>query len=75
MYFAVWSIVTKAAIALSSGLGLILLSMVDFSSERNNSPEALLLLTLLYCILPVILKIISVRIVWTFSFDENLKKF
>ncbi len=75
MYFAVWSIVTKAAIAISSGLGLIILSMADFSSERNNSPEALLLLTVLYCILPVILKIISVRIVWTFSFEENRREY
>ncbi len=71
LFFAIWSIITKSAIAVSSGLGLVLLSIFNFSENVENTSSALLILTLLYCIIPIILKIMSVIIVWSFVSDQS----
>ena len=74
LFFAVWSIITKSAIAISSGLGLILLSIVNFSDKGENSGLVLLILTILYCVIPILLKLVSVIIVWSFVSDKSLLK-
>ena len=74
LYFAIWSIVTKAAIAFSSGFGLILLSKANFLPGGDNSSDTILLLTILYCVLPVVLKMISVRLIWSLAPDNEFSK-
>ncbi|MFK7942938.1 MAG: MFS transporter [Paracoccaceae bacterium] len=66
LFFAIWQVVTKAALALSSGLGLIALGWAGFEAGGENSETALLTLTLLYAGVPIVLKLISVALMWRF---------
>ena len=54
--------------------GLILLSKANFLPGGDNSSDTILLLTILYCVLPVVLKMISVRIIWSLASDNKLSK-
>ncbi|MEO1331625.1 MAG: MFS transporter, partial [Pseudomonadota bacterium] len=64
LYFAFWSVATKAA-AVSAGVGAVALDWVGFQETGENGPEALLALTLLYSVVPIVLKIWSVLMIWS----------
>jgi GPH family glycoside/pentoside/hexuronide:cation symporter len=70
-YFAVWSVATKAALALSGGAALAILGGVGFEAAAGavNTEAALWTLTLLYAGAPVVLKLLAVTLVWGFPID------
>ena len=70
-FFSLWSIATKGAIAVSSGLGFLALSYVGFSVSGNNTETALWVLTSLYAIVPIILKLVSITLMWNFKLDRT----
>jgi Na+/melibiose symporter-like transporter len=71
LFFAIWQVATKAALALSSGLALILLSRAGFSAaEGQNDAFALWALAALYAGAPVVLKLIAIALMWRFSLDR-----
>ena len=71
LFFALWLVATKAAIALSSGLVLITLGFAGFDAEiLTNSDTALWTLTLLYAGFPIILKLIVAGVMWRFPLDR-----
>ena len=71
-FFALWSVATKAAVGLTSGLALVILELADFSAAgEGNSAGALWTLTFLYAGLPVILKAIAVAMMWTWPLDRD----
>ena len=70
MFFAIWQVATKAALALSSGLALILLGVVNFSAGGTNSETALWVLALLYAGAPIVLKLAAVATMWNFPIDR-----
>ncbi|MEM7545752.1 MAG: MFS transporter [Pseudomonadota bacterium] len=74
LFFALWSVATKAALAISSGTALIVLDMAGFQSETDNTPEALFTLAALYALAPAVLKIIAVAIMWNFPLGEAEQK-
>lgn len=72
VFFAIWGVVTKMSFALAA-LSFPLLeaqgfnaSALDASGKSGNSPEALMLLTALYAMVPVGLKAIALMLVWSF---------
>ncbi len=69
LFFAIWQVATKAALALSSGTALILLATAGFDAEAavgTNSEDALWALALLYAAAPIALKLLAVWIMWGF---------
>ena len=60
LLFALWGMITKLSLALAVGIAFPVLDLAGFSEEGDNSPEALLVLSLLYAGLPVILKLVAI---------------
>ena len=71
LFFAIWQVATKAAVALSSGLVLIALSGAGFQAGEQNSPQALWTLSLLYAGVPIVLKLLAVAVMWRFPLGEQ----
>jgi glycoside/pentoside/hexuronide:cation symporter, GPH family len=71
LFFGLWGMATKLALALAVGLGFPLLGLVGFSTEGGNTPQALLVLALAYAALPVLFKLAAMALVWRFPIDER----
>lgn len=71
IFFAVWQVATKASIAVSSGLALIVLDAAGFVSRAANGEYALLVLTVLYAGVPIVLKLAAVACMWRFPLDRH----
>jgi glycoside/pentoside/hexuronide:cation symporter, GPH family len=70
-FFALWSLATKTALAVSGGVALIVLGNIGFSAEGPNEPGALWGLALLYGLAPVALKSLAIALVWSFPIDRG----
>ncbi|MEM1299916.1 MAG: MFS transporter [Pseudomonadota bacterium] len=71
LFFAIWQVVTKAALALSSGIALIVLGLVGFEAGGVNSETALWTLSILYAGVPIVLKLIAVVLMWRFPLEQR----
>ena len=71
LFFAIWQVATKAAVALSSGLVLIALGWVGFQAGEDNTPSTLTTLSVLYCGVPIVLKLAAVTIMWRFPLTQD----
>jgi len=63
-YFGWWNFCTKLNLALAAGVALPLLALFGYA-PGSRSPEALNALTLAYCLLPCLLKLIATAMLWT----------
>ena len=73
-FFSVWSIATKGSIAISSGLAILILSYFDFDVVGNNSTISLGVLTALYAIAPIILKLFAIFLMWNFGLNKQYQQ-
>jgi len=64
--FGFWAMITKLSLALAVFITFSILELVGFDSKNPNE-LSLLTLALLYSILPVLLKLISVRFIFKFK--------
>ncbi len=71
LFFAIWSMATKLALALAVGIAFPTLALLGFTPSGPNGPTALLGLTGLYALLPVLIKLGAVRLVWRFEIDAG----
>jgi glycoside/pentoside/hexuronide:cation symporter, GPH family len=71
LFFAIWSMVTKLALALAVGLAFPLLDLAGFSAAGTNTPGALLTLAALYGLLPVAIKLAATALVWRFPLGAD----
>ncbi|UUX49754.1 MFS transporter [Nisaea acidiphila] len=62
LYFALWGMATKLALALAVGIAFPLLDFAGFDASGDNAPRALLALSLLYGAAPVVLKLAAISI-------------
>ena len=69
--FAAWSMSTKLALALAVGISFPLLEYLGFSMEQTNEPFAIRTLTVIYAGLPVVFKLISIGLVWSFPINKE----
>jgi Na+/melibiose symporter-like transporter len=60
LFFGLWGMATKLALALAVGIAFPLLDLAGFSAAGGNDRPALLTLGLLYGALPVVLKLLAV---------------
>ncbi|SIT69361.1 Na+/melibiose symporter [Ectothiorhodosinus mongolicus] len=71
LFFGLWGMTTKLALALAVGLSFPLLALTGFSTDpapdANGNPWAL---ALLYGALPIPFKLAAARMMWRFSLDQ-----
>jgi Na+/melibiose symporter-like transporter len=66
LLFGIWTMITKFSLALAVALSFIILGFFDFEATNPNE-SSLLVLSLLYGLLPVILKIIAIFFISKYS--------
>lgn len=66
LYFALWGMVTKLALALAVGIAFPLLDIAGFADGEANAPGALWTLIGLYSLAPVIFKAIAIVLMWRY---------
>jgi glycoside/pentoside/hexuronide:cation symporter, GPH family len=66
LFFAVWSMSTKLALALAVGLAFPVLALAEFAPGAANTPGALTTLAVLYGLAPVLIKLAATALVWNF---------
>jgi GPH family glycoside/pentoside/hexuronide:cation symporter len=74
LFFGLWGMATKLALALAVGISFPLLGLIGFSTDGGNSPDALLVLALIYAALPVAFKLLAMALVWRFPIDERAQR-
>lgn len=74
LFFALWSVATKAALAIASGIALLTLDFAGFQSGAENTPGALLTLAILYTVAPALLKLCAVGLMWNFPLGPEEQK-
>lgn len=77
LYFAVWQLVNKLALA-GTAVSLIILGYLGFDAHAAktnplvNQPEhAILALEILFAVVPVVLKLIAVSMIWNFPLGRE----
>ena len=74
IYFALWSLTTKLALALAVGLAFPLLALAGFDPQDGTAHEGLLALAIAYGWLPILAKLAAIGLMWNFPLDETLQK-
>ncbi|WP_051068452.1 MFS transporter [Thioalkalivibrio sp. ALJ7] len=69
LFFGLWGMATKLALALAVGISFPLLGLAGFSTDGGNGSTALLALGLAYAGLPVLFKLAAMALVWRFPID------
>lgn len=65
LLFALWSMVSKLALAGAVGFAFPALDWLGFDANNSaNPPQALLGLVVIYAVLPIVLKLVSIAIIW-----------
>jgi Na+/melibiose symporter-like transporter len=64
LFFALWSMSTKLALAGAVGIAFPILSAFGFQTGGANTGGAILVLTVIYAFAPTVLKIAAIAIVW-----------
>ena len=66
LFFAMWGMVTKLALAVAVGLAFPILDAVGFEEGGEKDATSLLALAMLYGLLPVILKAAAIVLMWEY---------
>ncbi|MFZ4124920.1 MAG: MFS transporter [Rickettsiales bacterium] len=66
-HYGMLAFLTKAALALSSGFTLVVLDMAGFMPAKENTQTALNALSLLYALIPCLIKLIAATVLWTLA--------
>jgi len=70
-FFALWSLVNKLAVALSSGLALMILGWTGFVAGGQSTATGQVALTLLYAVGPIAFKAIAIWLMWGFALNQS----
>ena len=66
LFFAVWSMATKLALACAVGFAFPVLDLLGFRPGAANDPTAILALAVIYAGVPTVLKLIAISIAWRY---------
>jgi glycoside/pentoside/hexuronide:cation symporter, GPH family len=72
IYFAAWSLATKAALALGVGVAFPMLDAFGFdpAPSAENGPPALFALAIIYAWVPIALKLAAIGLMWNFPLGQ-----
>lgn len=70
IYFALWGMATKLALALAVGIAFPVLDFVGFD-PKDEAPRAIWALVVIYAVFPVVLKVLAVVIVAPFPISRH----
>lgn len=73
LYFGLWNVATKLALALAVGIAFPLLQWLGFD-PRSPDDDGRLLLALAYGGLPVAFKLAAIALVWNFPYDRSAQR-
>ncbi len=71
LYFGIWNMATKLALALAVGIAFPLLQWFGFDATNIEDQDGLLALALFYGAVPVAFKLIATALVWNFPHDRR----
>lgn len=71
MLFGLWSMLTKLALAMAVGIAFPLLALSGFESGQAATPMQQTWLTLLYALLPVLIKLHATYLIWQLPLTES----
>jgi GPH family glycoside/pentoside/hexuronide:cation symporter len=71
LFFALWSMSTKMALALAVGITFPALELLGFTTDSENSLSTLWSLSVIYAWVPVVLKIVAIALIWTFPITRE----
>jgi glycoside/pentoside/hexuronide:cation symporter, GPH family len=71
LFFAMWSMATKLALACAVGIAFPLLDLVGFEAGGANTAGALLALALIYAVFPTLLKGAAIALIWRHPIDAR----
>ncbi len=66
LFFALWSMATKLALALAVVVTFPILAALGFDPKGTNSLTALWSLSVIYAWVPVVLKLVAIALIWAF---------
>ncbi len=73
LLFSLWSMVSKLALGVGAGSAYLILGQPETSADTAEMSDALnlLLLSVIYAVVPIVLKVSSVAIMWRFPLDAR----
>lgn len=72
LYFALWGMATKLALAMAVGIAFGILALAGFDAQSfDNTPRSLTVLTMIYCFVPSIIKMSVIAIMWDFPLGRK----
>ena len=71
LFFALWSMSTKMALALAVGITFPALELLGFTTDSENNLSTLWSLSVIYAWVPVVLKIVAIALIWTFPITRE----
>jgi Na+/melibiose symporter-like transporter len=71
LFFALWSMSTKLALAFAVGIAFPVLDAFGFDAKIVNSDRAVAALAVIYAWVPVVLKMIAIMMVWSFPITRE----
>ena len=71
LFFALWSMATKLALALAVGLSFPALDGLGFTAQGGNTAGAVLALAVIYAVIPTVLKLCAVGLVWRHPINQE----
>jgi Na+/melibiose symporter-like transporter len=74
LFFALWSMATKLALALAVVVTFPILAAVGFDPKAANTPTALWWLAVIYAWAPVVLKGVAIALVWAFPITATRQR-
>jgi len=71
LFFSVWNMATKAALALAVGVAFPSLDGLGFDPAASNSATAILALTVIYALVPCVFKVVAIAMMWRHPLSEG----
>ncbi|MDQ0316330.1 MFS transporter [Amorphus orientalis] len=71
LYFALWGLATKVALAAAVGIAFPLLQAFGFQPDDKSATDGLFALAVLYAWVPVALKLGAIALMWRFPLDQK----
>jgi Na+/melibiose symporter-like transporter len=75
LFFALWSMATKLALALAVVVTFPVLAALGFDPKASNDPTALWSLAVIYAWVPVVMKLVAIALVWAFPITAARQRF